>query len=100
MERGAVTRSIGPVSIPAHWVRRSTAHRSRRRHQKRPFESSSECPGAAVLRCKHSYAGLVAARRRRDVVRRFKLVTRESERQVLLESWEEENWVHRSVVKK
>ncbi len=36
----------------------------------------------------------------RDVDRRIKLVTRESERQVLVESREGENWVHRSVVKK
>jgi hypothetical protein len=34
------------------------------------------------------------------VDRRVKLVKRESERQVLMESQEGENWVHRSVVKK
>ena len=36
----------------------------------------------------------------RDVDHRIKLVKRESERQVLVESREGENWVHRSVVKK
>src|SRR5262249_39683329 len=36
----------------------------------------------------------------RNVDRRIKLIKRQSERQVLVESREDDNWVHRSIVKK
>jgi hypothetical protein len=67
------------------------------------MNSRHDCPALSGSRPNYSKTSSEAGsgnETTRDVDHGIKLVKRESERQVLVEMRERENWVHRSVVKK